>query len=56
MLVRSYLSTVFDKDCATVALVAMVSLAIDGTIIEAIWAYQRVNIFATLDGAIIPNI
>ena len=56
MLARSYLSTVLDKDAATVALVTMLSLASDGTIVEAIWAYQRVNIFATLDGAIVPNI
>ena len=44
------------KDGATVAPVAKLSLAIDGTIIEPVWAYQGVDIFATLDGAIGPNI
>jgi hypothetical protein len=44
------------KDGATVALVAKLSLAIDGTTLEPVWAYQGVDIFATLDGAIGPNI
>ena len=55
-LLGSYLSTVLDEDAATVALVAKFSLAIDRAIVEAIWTYQCVHIFATLDGAIGPNI
>ena len=45
-----------DEDAATVALVAKLSLAIEGTILEPIRAYQRINVFATFDGAIGPNI
>ena len=56
MLVRAYLGAVLDKDAATVALVAKLSLAVEGTILEPIWAYQRIDVFATLDGAIGPNI
>jgi hypothetical protein len=56
LLLGSYFSTVLDEDAATVALVAKLSLAIDGAILEASWTYQRVYIFATLDGAIGPKI
>ena len=56
MLSSSYLGTVLDKYAAAVALVAKFSLVVDGTINEAIWAYQRINVNAALDGAIVPDI
>ena len=56
MLFSSYLGTVLDKDAATGALVAKLSLAFDGTLFEAIHAYLRINVFATLDGAIFPDV